>query len=100
MSDRVVFRECQCGCGTALTGRQLKYASEECKKIANRDAWLRKTYGISLEEYDKILEYQGGRCAICRRAPKPGEAFHVDHEHKGGPSGPVRGLLCPFVIRA
>lgn len=53
-------------------------------------------YGITLEEYDQMLEDQDGVCAICRCPPtyeRNGKvlALHVDHDHK---TGEVRGLLC------
>lgn len=94
-------RLCICGCGAGLTGRQLKYASESCKKIGNRSAWIMKTYGITLEEWDAIWKEQGEKCAICKRKPKvkpdgSTETFHLDHEHRDGPSGPVRGIVCPY----
>jgi hypothetical protein len=41
--------------------------------------------------YAKTLKKQGGRCAICRRKPEPGEVFHYDHDHK---TKRFRGLLC------
>jgi hypothetical protein len=57
---------------------------------------LRKLYGISLEDYDALLEQQGGVCAICKQPearqlqgrPAP---LVVDHDHV---TGKVRGLLC------
>lgn len=53
-----------------------------------------RTYGITPEQYDQLLENQQGRCAICRNLPKKMK-LAVDHDHKG-PAGPgsVRGLLC------
>ncbi len=89
-------RTCQCGCQSELTGRQLKYATENCKKVGNRNAWLLKTYGITQKEYDLILEFQGGVCPLCKRAPRAGEIFHVDHEHRVGQGGPVRGIICAY----
>ncbi len=91
-----VERHCICGCRAVLTGRQLKYATEDCRKRQSRDNWLRLTYDISSEEYDLILISQGGVCGICKRAPRDGEIFHVDHEHREKQSGPVRGILCPY----
>jgi hypothetical protein len=47
---------------------------------------------LTEEDYALLLEWQGGVCAICRRAPRPGaRLLAVDHHHK---SGEVRGLLC------
>lgn len=65
-----------------------------------RDHALRKNYGISSEEYDRILLGQGGLCAICRcpesqgrQDPRTGrpQRFAVDHDHS---TKQVRGLLC------
>lgn len=53
-----------------------------------------RQYGISAEDYRKILAAQGGSCAICGRIDS-GNAndtrLHVDHCHA---TGKVRGLLC------
>lgn len=57
---------------------------------------LKRGYGISLAEYNRILELQGGLCAICL---KPETAMlrgvvrylAVDHDHS---TNEVRGLLC------
>ena len=60
------------------------------KALDKRDKYLRRTYGISSATYDAMLHQQDGRCAICRRTPKPGKRLHVDHCHK---TNRVRGLL-------
>jgi hypothetical protein len=56
---------------------------------------LQKNYGITIEQYDAMLEAQGGVCAICKRPPKGGNTssknLNVDHDHK---TGERRGLLC------
>jgi Recombination endonuclease VII len=52
---------------------------------------LRRRYGICLADYQALLARQGGRCATCRRKPKPKCPLQVDHCHK---TGQVRGLLC------
>lgn len=83
-------------CGGLLTGSQRKYCSTECSRQAGRASWIEKVYGITLAEWDSILEAQGGGCGICARRPKLGETFHLDHEHRKGQSGPVRGILCPY----
>jgi len=33
-------------------------------------SWLRRKYGLSLQDYDAILARQSGACGICRRKPK------------------------------
>lgn len=78
-------------CGGQLVGRQRSWCSEDCSKAAAREKRLNQTFAITTEEYDKILAYQDGRCAICRREPKPGKRLAVDHDHQ---TGYVRGLLC------
>jgi hypothetical protein len=83
-------------CGGPLSGRQKKFCSADCSKRAARAAWVEKTYGITLAEWDQILETQGGGCGICERKPRAGETFHLDHEHAQGQAGPVRGILCPY----
>ena len=54
------------------------------------DLRLRREYGITLLEYNEVLTYQGGRCAICRRLPDK-TRLSVDHCHR---TGLLRGLLC------
>lgn len=50
-----------------------------------------ESYGITVEQYDGMLEQQGGVCAICKEACPPGRELAVDHCHS---TGRVRGLLC------
>jgi Autographiviridae endonuclease VII len=63
----------------------------ERRRDVNRDAYLRRTFGIGSPEYEAMLEDQGGRCRICGRPPREGSSLHVDHDAK---TGRVRGLLC------
>lgn len=51
---------------------------------------LRREYGITIEDFDAILESQSGRCAICDSGD-PGKTWCVDHDHE---SGAIRGVLC------
>ncbi len=60
------------------------------RKAEDRDAHLRRTFGITQADYEALLARQGGGCGICGR--KPGKiSLHVDHEHE---TGKIRGLLC------
>ena len=68
-----------------------RYKQDGRKKQSDRRSYLKRTYGITLEEYDEMLAEQGGRCAICRREPRPDISLHVDHAHA---TGALRGLLC------
>lgn len=61
----------------------------------NRDNYLKKTYGISLKQYNVILKRQKNRCAICGKHRKDSKMeFDVDHSHKSPYE--VRGLLCRY----
>lgn len=58
------------------------------KKRKAKDARLRRLYGITLDEFEAILEVQGGVCAICKQ---PDKVFCVDHNHK---TLKIRGVIC------
>ena len=58
--------------------------------LSKRDVYLRKTYGITLLQYEELLKKQGGVCAVCQRPPKDGKNLSVDHNHE---SMEIRGLL-------
>jgi hypothetical protein len=70
---------------------QREYRSRPDVKRRARDAYYRRTHGISADDFDRMLAEQHGRCAICGRAPEREAAMHVDHDHV---DGHVRGLLC------
>lgn len=64
----------------------------ERKKVWDRNSRLKKNYGLTLEEYDKMLKKQKGVCAICKQKAKRNHGnLVVDHCHD---TGEVRGLLC------
>jgi DNA-directed RNA polymerase subunit RPC12/RpoP len=49
-----------------------------------------KDHGITEEYYQRLLEFQLGRCAICGNKPRS-KRLAVDHNHI---TGSIRGLLC------
>jgi len=49
------------------------------RKLA-RATHLQQTYGLLLEEYDLILAYQMGKCAIC--CGLRSGSYDVDHDHR------------------
>lgn len=56
---------------------------------------LKRLYGITLEEYNDLLEQQGGGCALCGKTPEEeGQSLAVDHVHE--PPYKIRGLLCRY----
>ena len=52
---------------------------------------LESQYGITVEQYNQMLENQNYCCAICGTEPV-NRRLSVDHDHI---TGQVRGLLCP-----
>ena len=70
----------------------------EAHRISARKSWLKKAYGLTLEDYDRMFAGQDGKCAICNDVmfkhgaiSSKNNVAHVDHCHD---SGRVRGLLC------
>lgn len=57
-----------------------------------RDRTLRKTYKITLDDYNRIFASQNKCCAVCETPTPTGRGdWHIDHDHD---SGKVRGILC------
>lgn len=77
---------------------QIKHRLREGRKNdpgKYRDYDLKRTYGITRDEWNQMLADQGGRCANpgCRTT-EPGGRYNewqVDHDHT---TGKVRSLLC------
>ncbi len=63
-----------------------------------RKGWLRRNYGMTVDDFRLLLTEQGGRCAICGtdRSGQKSKYLHVDHCHK---TKKVRGLLCDLCNR-
>ena len=51
---------------------------------------LKRYYGITIKEYNKLSESQLHGCAICKQ-PAVKDKLSVDHDHK---TNEIRGLLC------
>jgi uncharacterized protein YlaI len=57
-----------------------------------REGHLRRTYGISLEQYQELFDKQEGRCPVCMRHQDELKVrLAVDHNHK---TKEIRGLMC------
>jgi len=53
-----------------------------------------RRYGITLEQYNNLLEKQDYKCAICLKPQKEEKRrFAVDHDHV---TNEIRGLLCNY----
>lgn len=70
------------------------YMNSHKGKSTFRKNHLRRTYGLTSEQYDTLLSNQNGKCAICKIDTNPARGtsvFTVDHCHN---TGTIRGLLC------
>jgi hypothetical protein len=71
--------------------KQRSYSETGQKQLWDRKSYLKRKYRMTLEDYERMFEAQGGVCAICGE-PRPEErTLHVDHDHE---TGVIRGLLC------
>jgi hypothetical protein len=84
-------------CGDPRAGRT--YVTGGTPGEGQWERALRVLYGLTVEDYDRLLAEQGGVCAICRqpetrrkrRSSTEVVPLAVDHDHD---TGVVRGLLC------
>ena len=95
---RMALKNCR-SCGAPFEAVRNQKDCPECfdptQKRNMHRVRLRLRYGMTPEQYDELIEKQGGRCAVCGTAhPVKGSSnrgWHVDHDHV---TGKVRGLLC------
>lgn len=74
-----------------------KEANPERQRFLQRRSHLKRFYGITPDQYDAIIEAQGGGCGICGAVSE--KRMHVDHDHACCPGrrccgSCVRGILC------
>ena len=67
-----------------------KYQKTEKGKKATRRKQLKRKYGITPDDYNKMLIEQNHVCIICGNSEKD-KRLAIDHNHK---TGRVRALLC------
>ena len=80
------------------------YHSNEQRRLNQQRSYLKRTYGITLQELEELLAAQRDCCAICkqhwthcrkwRSSHYRGtflENLSIDHDHA---TGRIRGLLC------
>jgi hypothetical protein len=71
---------------------KLQGNNEDISKAQENDWRLKKTYGITIETYNKMFSDQNGCCKICKiHQTDLNINLAVDHSHT---TGKVRGLLC------
>lgn len=80
-------KECACG----RQAKRYQNRTEE-QKLKKKDTFIRRLYGIGLEEYQVLFDSQEGKCAACQISQEElPKALVIDHCHA---SNKVRGLLC------
>jgi hypothetical protein len=88
-------RWCSVQCRKAVRKeKQAEYRVGPYQAVGGRRAYeLKRFYGLSLDEYNAMLELQQWRCALCGECEnaKGRRMLCVDHCHK---KGHVRKLLC------
>lgn len=69
-----------------------KYKPHNHTGLKKPDMRIRNRFGITLDQYNSMLEAQGYTCAICRKSDEvEGRRLAIDHCHT---TGKIRGLLC------
>ncbi len=71
-----------------LKGKSEKW--KEWNRVRKKGYNLKKTFGITIKQYNELFQKQGGICAICGNREN-GKSLAVDHNHK---TGEIRELLC------
>lgn len=94
-SEKIVYRsQCKECVSKANLERYYNRGGKEGQAHRARKFNLKK-YGMSIDDYDKMLEEQGGKCLICSSEDvsrtNTSYRLFVDHCHA---TGKVRGLLC------
>lgn len=69
---------------------KIRLAKED--PLKKRERALKLRYGITLDQYNQLLEEQNHSCAVCQKHKSQFKYnLHVDHNHE---TGEIRGLLC------
>lgn len=79
-----------------LEERRRRRSDKDTNRRIHWEWRLKTVFGITVDEYNQMLERQNGLCAICRNpetAVRSGRVLplSVDHDHE---TGVVRALLC------
>lgn len=61
----------------------------KCEEKRQREKHYKSKYGMTISDYDAVLENQNGKCAICEETKD--KLLNIDHDHT---TGKIRGLLC------
>lgn len=65
--------------------------NKERLKDRMRESYFKRRYGITVQDYEELLQAQDGKCALCGGITEANGLLYVDHSHR---TGKVRALLC------
>lgn len=81
----------QAGSNFKAYQRAYRLREKDRLKQYHKNYYLQAEYGITLEQYEQMLNTQGRRCAICHKSDSEAGTLAVDHCHT---TDRVRELLC------
>lgn len=70
---------------------KLKEKHKSYHTPGGRNSWIKRLYGMTEEQYEKLVAAQDNRCAACRQDIAECGRLVIDHNHT---TGGVRALLC------
>lgn len=83
-------RQSECKLCTKI--RRVVWWKSDAGKTSSANSKLKARFGLSLDDYDKMLEDQQGQCLVCGATESYlGHRLAIDHCHT---TGKIRGLLC------
>lgn len=73
--------------------REYKDRHRSLAQLVTLKSWLKRKYGLTIEDFQKLRDQQNDLCAICGKpeTQKGRRLLSVDHCHE---TGKVRALLC------
>jgi hypothetical protein len=82
------------------SGYTKRYRTENRDKYQQsyRKSYLKTRYGMTIEQFNELMERQQNACGLCKEPFKEGEFPHVDHDHtccpgKNSCGRCIRGVL-------
>lgn len=80
-------------CKACHQGYGREWKRSEAGKLKQKRDWLKRDFGITPEDYERLLERCDHRCLACGSQKQ----LHIDHDHA---TGRIRGILCGNCNRA
>lgn len=79
-------------CRTAITREWAQAHPTEWERH-KRKSYLKRKYGLTIEDADALIHKHEGKCAICGKSGGDSRGFRMHVDHKPG-TRTVRGILC------